>query len=105
MEHIVQDAGSPGIEKFAEKMGQMLCDQYGGKHVLKLGGQPLLDVSTTHGFSLRIYRAADTGMYQALNRGFRKASGEFLAYLNCDEQYLPGTLLKISPAFSCVREN
>ena len=35
VEHIVQDAGSPGIEKFAEKMGQMLCDQYGGKHVLK----------------------------------------------------------------------
>ena len=34
----------------------------------------------------------DRGMYDAVNRGFRKATGEILAYLNCDEQYLPGAL-------------
>ena len=34
----------------------------------------------------------DAGMYDAVNRGFRRASGELLAYLNCDEQYLPGAL-------------
>lgn len=34
----------------------------------------------------------DRGMYDAVNRGFRKAKGEILAYLNCDEQYLPGAL-------------
>ncbi|MCK5269120.1 MAG: glycosyltransferase [Spirochaetes bacterium] len=34
----------------------------------------------------------DNGMYDAVNKGFRRASGDILAYLNCDEQYLPGTL-------------
>ena len=34
----------------------------------------------------------DKGMYDAINRGFRRAHGELLAYLNCDEQYLPGAL-------------
>ncbi len=35
---------------------------------------------------------ADEGMYAALNKGFDRASGEIFAWLNCDEQYLPGTL-------------
>ena len=29
VEHIVQDAGSPGIEEFAEKMGEWLLRKYG----------------------------------------------------------------------------
>ncbi len=31
-------------------------------------------------------------MYDAINRGFRRARGEIVAYLNCDEQYLAGAL-------------
>ncbi len=34
----------------------------------------------------------DEGMYDAVNKGWQMASGDILAYLNCDEQYLPGTL-------------
>jgi glycosyltransferase involved in cell wall biosynthesis len=34
----------------------------------------------------------DAGMYDAVNRGLRRASGDICAYLNCDEQYLPGAL-------------
>ena len=34
----------------------------------------------------------DKGMYDAINKGLKKARGEIVAYLNCDEQYLPGTL-------------
>jgi glycosyltransferase involved in cell wall biosynthesis len=34
----------------------------------------------------------DQGMYDAVNRGYRRAKGDILAYLNCDEQYLPGAL-------------
>jgi glycosyltransferase involved in cell wall biosynthesis len=36
----------------------------------------------------------DKGMYDAVNRGYRRARGELLAYVNCDEQYLPGALHK-----------
>jgi glycosyltransferase involved in cell wall biosynthesis len=34
----------------------------------------------------------DQGMYDGINRGLRRAGGDILAYLNCDEQYLPGAL-------------
>src|SRR5258706_14763161 len=34
----------------------------------------------------------DQGMYDAINRGLKRSRGEILAYLNCDEQYLPGAL-------------
>ncbi len=41
----------------------------------------------------------DRGMYDAVNRGFRRGRGELLAYLNCDEQYLPGALRTVSDFF------
>lgn len=41
----------------------------------------------------------DTGMYDAVNRGFRRATGDILAYINCDEQYLPGALRKVKDYF------
>ena len=41
----------------------------------------------------------DSGMYDAVNRGFRRAQGDLLAYLNCDEQYLPGALKKVANFF------
>ena len=41
----------------------------------------------------------DDGMYDAVNRGLRRSSGEILAYLNCDEQYLPGALTAVAAHF------
>ena len=42
----------------------------------------------------------DGGMYDAVNRGYRRATGDILAYLNCDEQYLPGALAAVKKFFS-----
>lgn len=42
----------------------------------------------------------DAGMYDAVNRGFRRATGEIVAYLNCDEQYLPGALRAVDEFFA-----
>jgi len=53
----------------------------------------------THDPRVQAYVEKDTGMYDAVNRGFRRAHGELLAYLNCDEQYLPSTLKKVSDFF------
>ena len=41
----------------------------------------------------------DAGMYDAVNRGYRRATGDIFAYLNCDEQYLPGALKTVQGFF------
>ena len=39
-------------------------------------------------------------MYDAINKGLKQANGNILAYLNCDEQYLPGTLAFVKDYFT-----
>ena len=92
VEHIVQDAGSPGIEEFAEKTVERLLGKYGGERVTKLEAFELLHLRTTHGYTLRIFKEKDSGMYDAVNKGLKKGTGKVCAYLNCDEQYLLGAL-------------
>ena len=38
-------------------------------------------------------------MYDAINRGWEKATGDVLCWLNCDEQYLPGILKEVADYF------
>ncbi|HXS68194.1 MAG TPA: glycosyltransferase, partial [Candidatus Polarisedimenticolia bacterium] len=49
-----------------------------------------------HETRVKAFIEKDSGMYDAVNRGFRRAQGDVLAYLNCDEQYLPGALKSVS---------
>ena len=42
---------------------------------------------------------SDDGMYDAINRAWARSSGEFLSWLNSDEQYLPGTLARVAAFF------
>lgn len=53
------------------------------------------------GYSFSFESAPDDGMYHAINSGWEKAPEEydFIAYLNCDEQYLPSGLACIALAF------
>lgn len=41
----------------------------------------------------------DTGQSNALNKGFARAKGEILCWLNADDQYLPQTFEKVRAAF------
>ena len=99
VEHIVQDAGSPGIEEFAERTAERLLRQYGGERVTKLEGFEILHLRTSHGYTLRIFKEKDEGMYDAINKGLKKSTGTICAYLNCDEQYLRGTLRWLADYF------
>ena len=47
----------------------------------------------------RLISEKDKGMYDAVNRGFARGTGDILAYLNCDEQYLPGGLAAVANFF------
>lgn len=48
---------------------------------------------------LRVFSEPDRGIYDAMNKGAERASGEILAWLNADDSYLPGTLEKVSRYF------
>jgi glycosyltransferase involved in cell wall biosynthesis len=58
LEHIIQDAGSTD-----ETASALQPDQ-----------------------RVRFFQEKDRGMYDALNRGFDRATGEILGWLNCDER-------------------
>src|SRR5206468_775583 len=64
------------------------------------GTGPELEEWTPGQPNLKLYVEKDRGMYDAINRGLRRATGEILAYLNCDEQYLPGTLSFVADLFA-----
>ena len=99
VEHIVQDAGSPGIEEFAERTADRLLGKYGGERVTKLEAFELSHLRTPHGYILRIFKEKDSGMYDAVNKGLKKGTGKICAYLNCDEQYLLGALKLVREFF------
>jgi glycosyltransferase involved in cell wall biosynthesis len=48
---------------------------------------------------LKLVSEKDAGMYDAINRGWKKATGDVLCWLNCDEQYLPGILKEVADYF------
>jgi glycosyltransferase involved in cell wall biosynthesis len=79
IEHIIQDGGTVGFKKFAEKMRQRWPDRPNYRRAML--SEP------------------DTGMYDAINKGLKKGTGRICAYLNCDEQYLAGALAKVMEEF------
>ena len=120
VEHIIQDAGSPGIEDFAREVGAafytdgvlIFSEQNQNPDTGKLKPEVALRNAELSGnpesriqnqesrYRIAIYCESDSGMYDAINRGLAKSSGELCAWLNCDEQYLPGTLGKVAKIFS-----
>lgn len=99
VEHIVQDAGTPGIEDLARRHGAAFYRE--GTKVFS--AQETGDGRQGTGLhSLTIYSGKDGGMYDAINRGLGKATGEVCSYLNCDEQYLPGTLPWVADFFAAA---
>ena len=80
-----------------------VADQEGDmavEHIIEDGGTgPEFDEWAAGQSFARCNSEADNGMYEAINRGFRKATGDIVAWLNSDEQYLPGALEKVRRFF------
>jgi glycosyltransferase involved in cell wall biosynthesis len=81
VEHIVCDGGSAGIDGFKERM--------------------LVRFPETKNYRLEFVVGPDAGMYDAINKGLRRANGDICSYLNCDEQLLPGSLSAVRDYFAC----
>jgi glycosyltransferase involved in cell wall biosynthesis len=78
-EHIVCDGGSSGIKDFEARM--------------------LARFPETLSYRLEFIIGPDAGMYDAINKGLHRATGELCSYLNCDEQLLPGSLVAVGEYF------
>ena len=79
-----------------------VADQKGVEHehiIQDAGTGPELDESMKGIPNLTLYVEKDAGMYDAINRGLRRARGDVCSYLNSDEQLLPGALAKVSSFF------
>ena len=82
VEHIVQDGVSrDGTVDFLSTFSD------------RISAQP------ESGYSFSFKSEADQGMYDAINRGWSRADGDILSWLNHDEQYLP-TLDKVARVFA-----
>ena len=51
------------------------------------------------GVSLKFVCEKDDGMYDAISKGFKHATGDIYAWLNADDIYLPGALATITRTF------
>jgi glycosyltransferase involved in cell wall biosynthesis len=106
VEHIIQEAGTQGIEKLAHEVGaefhrngQLIfhakeCSGDAPPAILQSASD-----TTAPNYSLKIFSEKDAGMYDAINRGLARSTGQICAWLNSDEQYLPGTLSKVAEIF------
>jgi len=54
-----------------------------------------IEILKSYGKKIKWVSEKDDGQADAINKGLRMAKGEVLAYLNSDDIYLPGALLKV----------
>jgi glycosyltransferase involved in cell wall biosynthesis len=59
-----------------------------------------LDILRQYDQQLNWASEPDEGQTQAINKGFRKSTGEIVAWLNSDDLYLPGALHSVADFFS-----
>lgn len=57
-----------------------------------------------NGIEIKLYQGKDSGMYDAINKGFAKATGDIYAWINSDDRYLPGAFGIVARSFETYPE-
>jgi len=73
--------------------------------IVQDGGEGSGGVGELVSGGVKYYREDDNGQSDALNKGFAKAKGEWLFWLNADDVLLPGALNKISQLLQSSTHN
>jgi len=98
---------SLNMKSYLERCAASVADQEGVRveHLIMDGGSRDGTVEWLAGQPGLVGEVrSDNGMYDAINRGFLRARGPIIAHLNCDEQYLQGTLATVMRYFDAHPE-
>lgn len=82
---------------FQEAMASLAKQDFGEglEIIVQYGGEVSGGVGELVSGGVKYYREDDNGQSDALNKGFAKAKGEWLFWLNADDVLLPGALKKV----------
>lgn len=84
-------------------LNSLALQEYGNLEVIVIDGESAdgtVEILKSSSIVTKFISEKDSGQTNALNKGFRLATGDIYGWLNCDERYLPGTLNKIGRTFS-----
>ena len=66
------------------------------EHIIQDAGSTDGTLDILHSYPhLKLYIEKDSGMSEGINRGFRKARGKWVMWLNTDDRLLPGALAAV----------
>lgn len=87
IQYIIQNAGtSSEVRAILDRWEQALSS---GQHKPRCNG-----------IEFQVHHEIDSGMYDGLNRGFARADGEVLAWINSDDLHHPGAYQTVSEVFA-----
>jgi glycosyltransferase involved in cell wall biosynthesis/SAM-dependent methyltransferase len=96
-----------GADTIAATIESVLAQDYPNlEYIIADGGSTDGTLDIVRGYGDRIARVIsgpDRGMYDALNKGFRGASGQLFGYINADDLLEPAALVRVAEAFACAR--
>ncbi len=99
IESVVSQAGDFEVEYIVvdnastDRTTEIVSD-YAGR--VRAGTYPV----ACKGVSIDLTSEPDEGMYDAINRGFRKATGDVFAWINSDDIYVPGAFQNMARCFA-----
>jgi glycosyltransferase involved in cell wall biosynthesis len=82
-------------EFIADAIDSVLAQDYPAIEYMVVDGgstDSTLDVLRSYGHRVRWTSAPDGGQSDAIHRGFMAGSGEYIAWLNSDDRYVPGAI-------------